>query len=49
MQLTGAVDMFGIVVNPGLYSAEDETYQLISRLRKTWPANKFNLRFYELL
>ncbi|KAK1832045.1 heterokaryon incompatibility protein-domain-containing protein [Podospora conica] len=48
-QGTGAVEIFGIVVNPELYSAQDETYQLIARLRKAWHANKFGLSIFELL
>ncbi|KAK0750806.1 heterokaryon incompatibility protein-domain-containing protein [Schizothecium vesticola] len=49
LQGTGAVEVFGIVMNPEMYSAQDETYQLIARLRKAWQANKFDLSIYELL
>ena len=49
LQGVGAVEMFGVVVNPELYSAQDETYQLISRLRTRWHSGNFNLSIYELL
>lgn len=49
LQGTGAVEMFGVVVNPEMYSAQDESYRLIARLRKAWQADKFDLSIYELL
>lgn len=49
LQGTGAVEVFGVVVNPEMYSAQDESYQLIARLRKAWQADKFDLSICELL
>jgi len=49
LQQAGAVQIFGVVVNPELYAAQDETFQLISRLRTAWHAGSFGTSIYELL
>ena len=45
----GANQVFDVVVNPEVYSAQDETYQMISRLRFLWQHGKTNVSIYQLL
>ena len=43
------LQVFGVVTNPGAYSAQDETYQTISRLRLLWGAGNTNISIYQML
>ncbi len=45
----GATEVFDVVVNPEVYSAQDETYQMISRLRHLWQHRKAHVSIYQLL
>ncbi len=43
------LEVFGIVSNPGAYSAQDETYQTISRLRHLWGTGTTHISIYQTL
>jgi len=45
----GVVELFGIVLNPEMYSMQDETFRLISRLRAAWHAGSLSTTIYEIL
>ncbi|KAK0623689.1 heterokaryon incompatibility protein-domain-containing protein [Immersiella caudata] len=49
LSITTTVTVFGTVANPETYSANDRTYQLISRLRSAWHAGSVQISIYELL
>ncbi|KAK3391250.1 heterokaryon incompatibility protein-domain-containing protein [Podospora didyma] len=46
---TGPTQVFGTVLNPEVYSAQDETFRMMSRFRQLWKDGTFRLSIYELL
>ncbi|KAK1752724.1 heterokaryon incompatibility protein-domain-containing protein [Echria macrotheca] len=45
----GANEVFGVVVNPEVYAAQDDTFRMIERLRFLWKHGKTNVSIYQLL